>query len=431
MEESSSSDEECMILIGMALAEKNRRKRKHRMWLRKVFRERKKRGTYNLVREMAMWDKEMYFRYMRMTPTSFECLLRLVGERISKQTTNYREPVPPEQRLSVTIRHLATGESHISLSLQYRIGRQTVSKIIPETCKALYDVLSRTELTTPATAKEWLDISNEFYTKWNLPHVIGALDGKHVRVRCPRNTGSLYHNYKGYFSMVLMAVCDANYRFLLFDFGQYGSNNDSGVLLNSKMGEQLERNEFHIPAASSLHKCAFDPLPYFLVGDEIFPLKTYLMRPYPGSGLSEAEAVYNYRHSRARRVIENSFGILSARWRIFFTVIHGSVENIEKSVLACLALHNFLKSSDSAAYCPHGYADFENADGEITYGRWRKEIPVTSSGNGNSGQFQALPQLRGRRWSNDAVEMRNCLKDYVNSKEGSLSWQLNYVRRTK
>ena len=65
-----------------------------------------------------------------------------------------------------------------------------------------------------------------------------------------------------------MAVCDANYRFLLFDFGQCGSNNDSDVLLNSKMGEQLERNEFHIPSASSLHGCAFDPFPYFLVGDK-------------------------------------------------------------------------------------------------------------------------------------------------------------------
>ena len=123
MEKSSSSDEECMILIGMALAEKIPREKKHGMWVRKVFRERKKRGTYNLVRAMAMWDKEMYFRCLRMTPTSFQRLLRLVGERISKQTTNYREPVPPEQRLSVTIRHLATGESLISLSLQYRIWK--------------------------------------------------------------------------------------------------------------------------------------------------------------------------------------------------------------------------------------------------------------------------------------------------------------------
>ena len=259
-----------------------------------------------------------------------------------------------------------------------------------------------------------------------MPHVIGALDGKHVRVRCPRNTEGFYHNYKGFFSLVLMAVCDANYRFLFFDFEQYGSNNDSGVLLNSKMGEQLERNEFHIPAASPWKHIRSSS--YFLIGDEIFPLETYLMRPYLGSGLSEAEAVYNYRHSRARRIIEYSFGILFARWRIFFRVIHGSVE---KSVLGCPALHTFLKSNDSVAYCPHEYADFKNADGEIVYEQLRQEIPVTSYGNGNSGQFQALPQLRGRRWSNEVVKIRNCLKDYVNCEERSLSRQLNYVHRMK
>ena len=149
MEESSCSDEECMILIGMALAEKNRRKRKHRMWVRKAFRERK-----NVAH--ATWSERWQCGIRKCTfgATSFERLLRLLGKRISQQTTNYREPVPPEQRLSVAIRHLTAGESQFSLSLQYRVGRQTVSKIIPETCQTLYDVLSRTELTPPA--KEWL-----------------------------------------------------------------------------------------------------------------------------------------------------------------------------------------------------------------------------------------------------------------------------------
>ena len=79
----------------------------------------------------------MYFRYMRMSPRRFKHLLTLIAPKITKKnkTTNYREPFLPDQRLSLTLRHLATGESQISLSLQYRIGRQTISKIIPETCK--------------------------------------------------------------------------------------------------------------------------------------------------------------------------------------------------------------------------------------------------------------------------------------------------------
>ena len=94
--------------------------------------------------------------------------------------------------------------------------------------------------------------------------------------------------------MVLLAVFDANYRFLLYDFGQYRSNMDSGLLLNSTMGELLETNKLQIPYATTFFGCAYDPLLYFLVSDEIFPLKTYLMRPYPDSRLTAAEAIYNY-----------------------------------------------------------------------------------------------------------------------------------------
>ena len=87
-----------------------------------------------MVRELAVDDREMYFRYARMTPYRKEFLFSLSAPLITKLSTNYKEPISPEQRLSLTLRHLATGESQISLSLQYRIGRQTISKIIPKTC---------------------------------------------------------------------------------------------------------------------------------------------------------------------------------------------------------------------------------------------------------------------------------------------------------
>ena len=328
----SSSEDECLAVMAFALT---KRKRKHKMWVRSALANKEK-SCYNLFKELSMWDHEMYFRYMRMSPSRFEHLLTLIAPKITKKTTNYREPIPPDQRLSLTLRHLATGESQISLSLQYRIGRQTISKITPETCKAISDALAPEYVSMPTSAEGWLVVSKHFQEKWDLPHVIGALDGKHIRIRCPNKTGSLYHNYKAFFSMVLSAVCDANYCFLMYDLGQYGSNNDSGVL-KSKMGKQLAQENLNLPCASTLEDCAYDPLPYFLVGDEIFTLKTYLMRPYPGSQLNEEKSVYNYRHSRCRRVIENAFGILVARWRIFDTPIQAKVENVETIVMATIA----------------------------------------------------------------------------------------------
>ena len=94
----------------------------------------------------------------------------------------------------------------------------------------------KTYLRAPKNDTEWNEISDKFEEQWNFSHVIGAIDGKHIRIECPKNPGTLYYNYKGFFSIVLMAVCDANYCFTLFDVGSYGSKNDSGILANSEMG---------------------------------------------------------------------------------------------------------------------------------------------------------------------------------------------------
>ena len=133
----------------------------------------------------------------------------------------------------------------------------------------------------------------------NLPHVVGAIDGKHIRIQCPKQSGTIFHNYKGFFSFVLLAIFDARYCLLLFDVGQYGSNNDAGVLANSSIGKKIVEGEMNIPPPRHLEGCLLNPLPYYLVGDELFSLKTWLMRPYPGQP-SEEERIFHYRLSCAR-----------------------------------------------------------------------------------------------------------------------------------
>ena len=109
-----------------------------------------------------MFDKEMFHRYMGMSPNAFEELLSLVATKLTKQTTNYRISIPQEQRLSLTIRHLATGESLMSLSFQYSIGRQTVSEISPETCIAIYEALASIHLKKSDSPEQWMQISKRF-----------------------------------------------------------------------------------------------------------------------------------------------------------------------------------------------------------------------------------------------------------------------------
>ena len=122
-------------------------------------------------------------------------------------------------------------------------------------------------------------------------HTIGCIDGKHIRIECPKLIGTLYYNYKG-FSMVLLAICDANYCFTLFELGQYGSNNESGVLANSQMGQMFEDDLLNVPPDTKLQKDDQHDCPYFLLGNEIFPLKKCLMRPLPGKTADEKERIY-------------------------------------------------------------------------------------------------------------------------------------------
>ncbi len=75
---------------------------------------------------------------------------------------------------------------------------------------------------SPAAQEEWKKIADGFQRRWQFPHCIGAIDGKHMRIKAPQNSGSSWYNYKGFFSMVLLATCDSSYKFTWIDIGQYG-----------------------------------------------------------------------------------------------------------------------------------------------------------------------------------------------------------------
>ena len=92
---------------------------------------------------------------------------------------------------------------------------------------------------------------------------------------------------------MLLAICDPKYNFTMVDVGQCGSSIDSGVVINSEMGHNFEESSFDLPASESLEGCPVGQLPYYLVGDDIFPLKLWLVYPYPGQ-LREEKMVWNY-----------------------------------------------------------------------------------------------------------------------------------------
>ena len=163
-------------------------------------------------------------------------------------------------------------------------------------------------------------------------------------------------------------------------------------------------------------------MPFFLVGDEIFSLKHWLMRPYAGKQLTdETRKHFNYRLSQAWRIIENTFGFLVSRWRIFQKPIESTPERIEKIVLATVALHNYLNQTDNVHYTLVGFIDSEGSPGEIIAGQWRKNI---------TNNLQQICPVRNSRYEGSALEVPETLAEYFISASDLVSWQWQYMRRT-
>ena len=303
---------------------------------------------------------------------------------------------------------LSTGDSYNSLAARFHMGVSTVHYIIKWTCSIIWQVLYPVEL-KPPEEEDWKRIENKFATRWNFPNCCGALDGKHVVIQAPTRSGSLYYNYKGTFSLVLMALVDADYRFIYVDIGDYGSNSDSGIFKNSLFGQALVNGELNLPAPKALPNYPEGGvLPYCFVGDEAFPLRLDLMKPFPrgrSTRLPKDEQIFNYRLSRARRIVENGFGILVQRWRLFARRLHLIPDNAEEVVKACIVLHNYLTIKKDLP------AIFNRLN------------PDNDPYMQDDGAILDIPNLHGHHSGAEVRAIRDIYKTYFNRPEGAVTWQ--------
>ena len=138
---------------------------------------------------------------MRMPQDMFKEIVARLTPHILKQTTNWREPLNPGLKVALTLRHLASGAQYKDMQYAWRIPPNTISVVVTEVCQAIVAEYLDEQMTPPSTEEEWKALSDAWYKRWNFPHVVGAVDGKHVACKCPRKTGSIHFNYKGFFSV--------------------------------------------------------------------------------------------------------------------------------------------------------------------------------------------------------------------------------------
>lgn len=240
-------------------------------------------------------------------------------------------------------RYLATGSSFVDLGLQFYRGKSTVGRIIRSTCEAIWEILQPIYMPLPDEGV-WQEKAQRYFELWNLPNCIGSIDGKHIRIKCFKNTGSRNINYKGFFSVVLMAIADADSLFTLIDVGDIGRNSDGSVFCHSAIGKRLKAGSLNVPKPTSLPgNTDKNPFPYYCVGDEAFPLLPNLLRPFPKKVLNDAKRIFNFRLSRGRKSVECAFGILTSKFRVFEVPMDCDENCVIAVVKAACVLHNFIR----------------------------------------------------------------------------------------
>ncbi|XP_050676558.1 putative nuclease HARBI1 isoform X10 [Leptidea sinapis] len=243
--------------------------------------------------------------------------------------------------------YLATGIQFRQLAFSFRISKSAISTIVPQVCKAIWTQLVRKHMPEPSE-DSFKNIAQCFWDRWQFPNCIGCIDGKHIRIIKPKKSGSMYYNYKSFFSIGLLAVTDPNYKFVMINVGSYGKDNDAGVFEECPFRIAIEQGRLKIPKEQVLPGSNIIA-PYVLLGDAAIPLKKYLLRPFPEKSTVKGDAKdnYNYRLSRARMVVECSFGSITSKFRILHKSIETNVTNAVHIVKAICLLHNIIRYLES------------------------------------------------------------------------------------
>ncbi|KAK0153279.1 Protein ANTAGONIST OF LIKE HETEROCHROMATIN PROTEIN 1 [Merluccius polli] len=199
-------DAQDIVAIGAAAFLYLQRRRRRRIWVHEILQGRLQHDEFHrLVQELRL-DEGRFQRYFRLDREQFDSLL------IPTSAARFH----PRSVFAICLRFLATGDSYRTIAYSYRVGISTVAYIVNQVTRVIWDALVQEYMPVPTT-DDWRGIAEGFRERWAFPNCLGSIDGKHVVIKAPDNSGSLYYNYKGTYSIVLLAVVDSQYCFRVVD----------------------------------------------------------------------------------------------------------------------------------------------------------------------------------------------------------------------
>ena len=265
-----------------------------------------------------------------MSRNTFYLILTKIQDDLVKEFIT-EDPIPPDCRLAITLYKLARGDYMYTIAEMCGLAMSTVCVIVIETCKILVnnlwdDVVKRH---FPRTEKDFERSMEEFGEEWQFPYAFAAVDGSHLPIKCPKGGAQAmkqYFNFKGFYSIVLMALVDAKYRFIWASVGAPGNTHDSTMMQSTELWSQIVEGKIIPNLVQEVNNIEVPPL---ILGDGAFPLRTWIMKPHGDAVLPDNKRYFNFRHSRARLVTEGAFGRLKSRFRVLFRKCESKKETVK------------------------------------------------------------------------------------------------------
>ncbi|XP_017470382.1 PREDICTED: putative nuclease HARBI1 [Rhagoletis zephyria] len=289
-------------------------------------------------RASTFWEVECqccgddFFKHnFRLKRRAFQKLCSFL-DHIKKKETNFQNSICLEKRVAIALYALGSSAEYRSIANLFGVGKSTVCTILSEFCKEVWKVLHPGYFNYFPLSRKTIEECVDGFKSIGFPQCLGTLDGCHIEIR-PRTEEAVdYINYKGWYSTVLQAL-------VAYIFSP-GRCNDSQIFEKSSLKRELEKCSLLYSMSTKLGN--FD-IPVVILGDSAFRFSKYLMKPFPFSlDKTPAQKTFNYQLSKSRRVVENAFGQLKARFRRIGKGIDNRIDNANSIIKTCCALHNFL-----------------------------------------------------------------------------------------
>lgn len=296
---------------------------------------------------LQTFDNSQWIENFRMRRRTFEMLCNDLDDYLAPKEKIVRQPLGVQKQVAITLYWLSSTTDYRTIGNLFGVGKSTVCESVHKVCSAINDNLLQRYVSFPS-GEDLKTVIRGYKDRWGFPNCGGAIDGTHVPIIAPAEAHGDYLNRKGYYSLVMQAVCDHKYIFRNINIGWPGRVHDARIFANSEI--------FHMGENGTLFpnwdkRVQFQgreiSMPIVLLGDPAYPLKPWLMKPFSNrANLQRLQHDFNYRLSRARMTIENSFGRLKGRWKCLSKRLDVDVKFACTVIATCVVLHNICELSN-------------------------------------------------------------------------------------